>query len=162
MDKLKLKRYNEIILCVLIAILGVAFIFSAYHLYLSGGTVPYTRERVGEYLLWLLPLSILSIASAILSGVLHTLTYEKESPGAFTSPRVLYERRISRVDLSAVSPDGNEKINKEKNKRRAFFILTLGATAIYLTIALIFALDAGRYSIEGCSVKILSNTSAVS
>lgn len=154
MDKLKLKRYNEIVLTCLALMLGTAFVFSVYHLYLSGGAVPYSRERVGEYLLWLLPLSLLSVASAILSGILSSLVYKKEEARAFTTPRVLYDRRISRVDLSKISPEDTAKILRERARRKYLLLSVLFVVLVYLTVALIFALNPARYTIEGCNEEI--------
>ena len=154
MDRHKIKRYNEIILSALIVLLGIAFIFSVYHLYLSGGAVPYSRERVGEYLMWLLPLSVISVLSAILAGVISSQKEKSEDARAFISPRTLYERRISRVDLSSLSPEGARAVAYQGKKRKILLLSTLAVVLVYIIIALIFALDAGRYTIEGCSEEI--------
>lgn len=154
MDKLKLKRYNEIVLTCLALMLGTAFVFSVYHLYLSGGAVPYSRERVGEYLLWLLPLSLLSVVSAVLSGILSTLVYKKEEARAFSTPRGLYDRRISRIDLAKISPEDAKKIEREKARRNFLLISVISVVLVYITISLIFALNPARYTVEGCNEEI--------
>ncbi len=71
----RLSTVFSLITAILAVLSGAAYIFAACHLYFTGGDNPYTRERVGEYLLWLLPISLLLLISVIATAFLGS---EKE------------------------------------------------------------------------------------
>ena len=147
MDKLKLKRYSELLLSVALAVLGVAFIFSAYHLYLTGGSVPYSRERVGEYLLWLLPLSALVIVVAIAVGVISLGTGSDAVPKSLIMTTALYKKRRVRVNHEKISPDAKAILANENKRRKFILISALCVVLLYVAITLVLSLDFSRYSI---------------
>lgn len=153
MDKLKLKRYSEIILSALLALLGVAFIFSACHLYMTGGSVPYSRERVGEYLLWLLPLSIIVIILAGLVGVL-SLGEGSAEVRSLISVSTLCKRRASRVDFEKISPENRTVLETERKRRLFLLISALSVVAIYAVITVVISLDFSRYTVATCTEDV--------
>ncbi len=97
-DRLKAaQRILPIITSVLAVLFGIAYIAAAAHIFFTGD---YTRARVGEHLLWLLPITVLLICSVIASAVLcHG---EKEPKGTrertkltAPHPRILLATRIT-------------------------------------------------------------------
>ena len=154
MDKLKLKRYSEIALSALIALLGIAFVFSACHLYATGGAVPYSRERVGEYLLWLLPLSIVVIAAVIFVGILSLGAGDGARVRSTLSELTLYKRRMARVDKAKLSPERAEILKREEKRRRLILISAAVLVSAYAAITLFVALDFSGYTVATCSEDV--------
>ena len=153
MDKQRIKRYGEIVLSVLLALLGVAFIFSAYHLYITGGNVPYSRERVGEYLLWLLPLSVIVILLAVALGVL-SLGADKDNVKGLISVSTLYKRRASRVEYASIAPENKAVLEIERKRRLFLLISAIAVVVIYAVITVVISLDFSRYTVATCTEDV--------
>jgi uncharacterized membrane protein SpoIIM required for sporulation len=151
MNKLKLKRYCELVLSVLLALLCAAFIFSAYHLYLTGGTVPYSRARVIEYLTWLLPISLIVILAIIFMGVLSLMTKEQDKLKTSVSVRAIYKRRSARVSDDLLLPENKAIIEGEKKRRLFILISCIAVTVIYAVITVAISLDFSRYTVATCT-----------
>ncbi len=153
MDKQRIKRYGEIVLSALLALLGVAFIFSAYHLYITGGNVPYSRERVGEYLLWLLPLSVIVILLAVALGVL-SLGADKDNVKGLISVSTLYKRRASRVEHGSIAPENKAVLEIERKRRLFLLISAISVVVIYAVITVVISLDFSRYTVATCTEDV--------
>ena len=143
-----IKKYLPIVAGALTVLLGAAFIIAVSHLYFTGGDTPYSRERAGEYLLWLLPISIVTILSYIVGGVFAFLE-KSENPklrGAISekvSLQRIYKRyRVTAVDRDSIGsgdkslladPKSYERISFEHKIRRVSSI----GTAIFFVSALL-------------------------
>ena len=131
--KRNIRRILEIACALLAVLCGLSYAIAAIYLYKSGGDTPYTAESVGRALLYLLPISILTLISIISSGVLSVI-WSEQAPrlrGSTDTRAVLgklYRRyRISAVDMHSIGhgdmalitdPDNYSKIARE-GKRRA-------------------------------------------
>ena len=84
----KQKKILDIMLSVLLAITGIAFIVAVLHLYFTGDANPYTRERAGEYLAYLSIPSALTVIATVWSGVISILIKSEERKAeAYKAPR---------------------------------------------------------------------------
>lgn len=156
----KLYRISRILVTALVALCGVSYVISSIHLFYTGGDTPYALERVSGYLLYLLPVSVLTVLSVIASGVLSVMRCEGEAKlrGAADKRDILgklYRRyRISAVDKKAIGegnmaivtdPESYGKIASEHKRRRvacSVFSALVGVTA---AASLIFLLNPASY-----------------
>lgn len=155
----KLRRAAGAVCAALIALCGISYIVAAVHLYYTGGAKPYSADSVGRYLLYLLPISALTVISAALSGVLSVISDDGKAKlrGAADTKAVLgkfYRRyRVTAIDRRAIGagnmalvtdPENYGKIVREMRLRR------IAVTVFALTCALV---------IGGALIPLLSPSS---
>ena len=156
----KLCRILVIVTAALVALCGIAYAVSAIHLYSTGGATPYAKERVSAYLLYLLPISILTVLSVIGSGILSVMTAEGERKlrGAADKRDILaklYRRyRISAIDSRAIGggdmaivtdPESYGAIARERRLRKLARGIFAAVCTVFIAVALVFVLNPARY-----------------
>ena len=156
--KVTVEKFNKIfplILSALTVAVGVCYIIAVCHLYFTGGDAPYSRERAGEYLLWLLVPSILLIAGCIYGfAISRRVSADKKQPPIDKSMPLAIIK--SRVTLSSLTEDVRNAVLSER-KRRLTVTLVAGALALLCSvIAIIVATDGSNYSLEKLNASIIS------
>ena len=86
MSNSKLGKIIAVLTAAAIAVLGILFIIFAAHLYFTGGERPYSRDRVGEYLLPLLIPSLITVGLSIWGLVYYCLKGIREKESASVAP----------------------------------------------------------------------------
>lgn len=150
----KLKRITSYVIGALVILTGVAFIFACAHLYYTGTDPIYSRERVGRYLLYLLPISVPTLLATVFGGVLSLISPEKEKGIKVDLSKVALKRLYLKLDESAISDEAALIIKNEKKKRKIYSITALCLTLIYTVMALIISLDTSRYTKESVNSDI--------
>ncbi len=151
----KFNRIFPLILSVLTVTVGVCYIVAVCHLYFTGGDTPYSRERAGEYLLWLLaPSSLLIIGCVYGFAISRGVSVDKKQlPIDNSMPLAIM---TSRVPLSSLSADVRCAILSER-KRRLIVTAVAGALALlFSVIAIIVATDGSNYSLDKLNASIIS------
>ena len=147
-------KIAKILLTILIVITGIAFIVGCTTLYFTGGDKPYSRERVGDFLLWFTALpSLATIVLAIVAHILGRKMPEKHMSGAIMHADTL-KRMNARLVLEECSAESQQKICYER-KRRAFITVTMIAISVAVaTIGLIYMTLIAEYA-EGANFSNL-------
>ncbi|MBQ7387180.1 MAG: hypothetical protein IJW03_03325 [Clostridia bacterium] len=149
---IRVGRVFSVVTAVLCVLVGIAYIAAAYHIYLTGGADPYTRERVGEYLLWLLPASLLLVLSVIASAVLGA---DGEKLSVYNDASYLLMRAKKKNPTSTLDEPTQRIALAEQKKRRIYFIISAIAVVLLLGAALILALDKSQYQNENLTKEVL-------
>ena len=141
---------------VCIILLGIALIVCTAHLYFTGGAQPYSRERVGGYLV-ILAAPLIITAGLAVAGVLMRIMQKKEADGltARTNSELLESFR-SRFDLSSMEGFEAELIRKERNNRRLFDIIAYVTSALIFTFVLVYLGFIAEFTIDNLNGDVLS------
>ena len=141
---------------VCIILLGIALIVCTAHLYFTGGEQPYSRERVGGYLV-ILAAPLIITAGLAVAGVVMRIIQKKESDGltARTNSELLESFR-SRFDLSSMEGFEAELIRKERNNRRLFDIIAYVTSALIFTFVLVYLGFVAEFTIDNLNGDVLS------
>ena len=152
--KEKFLRYFPRATVTSLIVLGVLYIIGVYHLYLTGGDTPFSRESVGSYLVMLAIPSAITVIMLIVNTVL-TKIFPKSGDYKYDGVAVAdfklearLEKLVSQFDVDNAPNEIKERIKyqykREKNAFTVAIIVTV-LTAIY-SAAVVF--NTSRYTIE--------------
>lgn len=165
--KEKFIRYYPRATAVAMVICGLMFIISAYHIYLTGGDFPFTREKVGRYLIILAIPSAITVAMIIANTVLYRftgITGDEKYEGTITASFRL-SARINRLRTQFDSEHAPKAITKRiehhRARERKAFIVTITITVVAIIASLLISLDIGRYTIENVNTDIATVAFAI-
>ena len=150
----RLIKINSICLSALVGVLGVLYIVLCAHLYFTGGDNPYSRERVGGYLLPLLPLSVLVVADVIFAAVMAYIYSSKES-GYATDASYALMRSEKRIPLYTVEGECRDLLLKEKKMRIIYRSVAAAVTLVCAVVSIIVAADKSRYQLNDLNAEVL-------
>ncbi len=167
---LKIHRISRLVSTVLVPLFGASYALSALFIYLGGGDCPYSRETVGRYLLYLLPISVLTVLAVALTGVCYLLLDRaRERLRGIISPRSSIYRLYRRYRVSAINrksrgngdkcliatPEVYDRIASFHKKRlwvNAVYSLSCFASIV---LSLIFILNMNAYTVEDLNGSVI-------
>ena len=142
MDSKKLAKLHSIygiILAVLVLVSGVCLAASALHIFLTGDAPHYSREIVGQHLLYIAaPLSLMVLATigGVVLDWVHPLCNTERLRG-FQNARVRVRRMSARMNISLLPCEVSQSLAKEKNKRRVMVaVMTVFACLLAVPVIL--------------------------
>ena len=127
----RLLRAVSVATSVAIMILGVLFIIFCAHLYFTGGDHPYSRERVGSYLLPLVIPSVITVALAVTSFVLtkRSKAVKDENAKLSESYRLYsFSPRFEKVEIGAKA---EETVTAQRRRRLALNIVFFSVSSLF-------------------------------
>ena len=150
----KQKKILDIVLSVLIVLTGIAFIIAVSHLYFTGGSNPYSRERVGSYLVYLAIPSLLTVIATVWNGVISSrLGYDEGKARVFMSKSAL-KLLTPLLVLDKCKSGAEAPITHERKMRKIYFIASIASVVLYTALALFFTL--GReYNLENPNADVI-------
>ncbi len=151
------KKHLPLLLSAALILTGIFYIISAVHLFFTGGAQPYTRERVGEYLLILALPSFITLILAIAAAVVYrgrdNGIYKGKALDAFKMKASLEKLRAG-FDIDSAPENVKNRIAHERERRRDTLVLAFTVTALALIPSLITVFDFGSYTIENLNGDI--------
>ncbi len=157
-------KYGKIIAIatmVCIIALGLAFIICALHLYFSGGDQPYSRERVGSYLIILAAPSFITIALAI-GGFIYA--YVSKVKDIDSTPRTnceLLNSFASRYVFDSFDEGTKMEVRKIRKKRVIIDLVASEITAFCLVFILDYLIFIADFTTETLNADIMSALAVV-
>ena len=167
---LKIHRISRLVSTVLVPLFGASYGISALCIYLGGGDSPYTRETVGTYLLYLLPITILTVIAVALAGVSYALLNKgKDTLKAIISPRNSLYRLYRRYRVSAINRKSRGEGDKcliatpevydtiaSYHKKRLWVNAAYSLTALAsIVLSLIFILNMNAYTVDDLNGSVI-------
>ena len=152
----KLRKISKYALPTLIILTGISFIAAALHIYFTGGDTPYTRERVGTYLLYLLIPAIPCFVDVVFE-IVEALIFGKSETEAIKGTRtasVLLKSTLNRFNFDAADEETRTAIKKERKYRLTWYIsaTVLSVIAAVGTMLLVLTRD---YTIENLNSDVI-------
>ena len=170
-EKLNIIYGKSRLVCAILSMLtALSYIVAVYHLYLTGGDTPYTAERVGAYLLVLLPLSVLTVVSVVFSGVLSVkLNPPSQKLRAIILPKVAMQKLYRRYRISAINrrgkgsgdkcliatPEEYDSIAVNHRTRLITNVVFTAAVAVIIAVALFPILDMSAYTVDDLNGSVI-------
>ena len=144
----RVKLILTLLLSIAVLLATVCYAVSCISIYRAGGSSPYSREIVGEYLTRLLPLTLVTVALAIAAGVVSLFTAEAKIKNIPLKSKVLLgmaEKKLNSVNYSDAYIIIKET---EATFRRVLAFIEAGIILLVTAFAATVVLDPSRYSVE--------------
>ncbi len=156
MTNSKYGKLIYIVTSVFLVLLGIAFIVSCAHLFFTGGDTPYTRERVGDYLLVLLVPSIITIFAIVAGFVYDTVTGAKIDCTVSRTNLEILSGFAPRLDSEQLSYEAKAIVQKERNDRKAFSYITYAISALLVICAFVYVTAFAEFTVENLNADVVS------
>ena len=150
----RLKKICSIVLTSLISLTGILYIILCTHLYYTGGNSPYSAERVSNYLIPLIPISIITVLGAIFSGILAVIYPQKSKLEPLKSASYALMRGEKRGNTE-VSDATRVALSSEVGKRTLIKLATGVVVTVCVAVSLLISLNFSRYSLENINGDII-------
>ena len=151
-----LVRVARLCTSISIGVLGILFIAFAAHLYFTGGTHPYSRERVGRYLLPLAIPSAITVGLSIWSFVLTLKEGARENESAKLSSIYRLSAYAKRFNESEIKEEQHMLIKKERRTRTLVNSLFFSVSAILLLCAFLYLIIFAEFTVENLNGDMMA------
>ncbi len=141
---------------VLVILLGIAFIICTAHLYFTGGEDPYSRERVGGYLLTLMPLSIITVGHVIAGIVIKIIRARNDDEPTARTQSELLESFGSRYAPDAFGGETGVIIAKERNNRKIFKFIAYALSALIFVFVLVYFCFLAEFTVDNLNADVVA------
>ena len=159
------KKFS-IFLSIALIFTGICYIVGACHLFFTGGSTPYTRERVGEYLIWLAIPSVITVFSIIFSivyGYIYSEDEKKEKTliPAFYILKLQLKNTRARFDFENAPDDLKALFKTQKNNRLIALVFALFSCIASLAVAAFILTDFDRFTVATLNADVVSAVSLI-
>ncbi len=155
MTKSRLKKSIAIATTAALIVLGVLFIISALNLFLIGGNRPYSRERVTNYLIPLIPSAVITVLLIIFGFVFAFLSKEKDCEVSHRSVTERLSDYSKRFIDSELPKEEKDIILSERAKRKRINLIFISSSILVFLIALVYVIFFASFSVEELSHDVL-------
>lgn len=156
MTKSKYGRIIAIATTACAILLGIMFIICTAHLFFTGGDNPYSRERVGKYLILLSVPSFITLALAIWGVIYNAMTGENNESGTPRTDSELLESFTKRYDINDFPEDVRDTAIAEKDKRELYTWLAYDFSFLMINVAAVYFDLFCKFTIENLNSDVLS------
>ena len=139
---------------------GIALIVSVAHLFFTGGDNPYSRERVGDYLSYLIIPSVITVVAVIAGIAYDAITKEKNGDGFKRSEGEMLEGYSKRFDVNALAEETKTAVLGERQLRNKANIICHAVSAFFGIFAIIYLAFFAEYSVEALNGDVISALSS--
>ena len=156
MTNSKYGKLIYIVTSVFLILLGIAFIASCAHLFFTGGDTPYSRERVGDYLIILLIPSIITIIAIIGGFVYDTVMSIKSDCTADRTNLEILAGFAPRFNGAEISEETRAIVQKERNYRKIFSYITYAISALLVVGALVYLTSFAEFTVKDLNADVVN------
>jgi hypothetical protein len=156
MSNSKYGRIIAIATAVCVILLGVAYTICTAHLYFTGGDQPYSVERVGAYLKWLIIPSAITILLAIGGIVYNVVTSETVEKNTERTSGELLESFEKRYKLDDFDGDTIALVRKEKRGIKNLNICFALVSAVLFVASFIYLAFVADFTVENLNADVMS------
>ncbi len=135
---------------------GIAFIVSVAHLYFTGGDNPFSRERVGEYLTWLLIPSVITLGMVITGIVYNISTGETDAEGTKRTNSELLSSFEKRYALDSFDEETKGAVKAEKKKSKSLNISLHSISALLFIASFVYIAFIADYTVANLNADVIA------
>lgn len=121
-----------------VILLGILFIVCCAHLFFTGGEQPYSRQRVGDYLIILAVPSFITLALVIFGIVYNAVGNHITSESTARTSSEMLESFTKKFDPKDFPEDVRAKSNAERDKRQVYSWLASDASFLLVLLAILY------------------------
>lgn len=142
-------------------LLEIAFIVSVAHLYYTGEDTPYTRERVGDYLTWLIIPSVITILLFIVGIIYNVITGTSDVENTKRTNRELLKSLEERYDCSGFDKDTVAIVAADEKSTRNLGICFNIVSAVLFVVSFAYLIFVADFSVETLNADVMSAFSVI-
>lgn len=139
-----------------VILLGILFMVCCAHLYFTGGDQPYSRERVGDYLIILAVPSFITLALVIFGVIYNVATDQRDERITARTSSELLESFTKRFDPKGFPEDVKAKSDAERDKRQIYAWLAYDISFLLTMIAIVYFDLFTSFTVENLNGDILN------
>lgn len=152
----KFGRILAIATAVCVILTGILFIVCCAHLYFTGGDEPYSRERVGEYLLVTAVPSGITILLVIGGLILAAVSGKSKDETTKRTNIELLESFSKRYDAASFEGDVKNDILKLRKNRNLFKYIAYSFSAAVFLLVLVYMCFFAKFTTESLNSDIIA------
>ena len=137
-------------------LLGILFIICCAHLYFTGGEQPYSRERVGDYLIILAVPSFITIALTIAGIIFNYANGTKDNDLVARTQCEKLESYTSWYDFNSFDEETKRLVTAERTRRKILTFVSHSVSALLFAFVLIYIITIAKFTVENLNADILS------
>lgn len=137
-------------------LLGISFIICCAHLYFTGSEAPYSRDRVGDYLIWLIVPSVITLLLAVGGLIYNAITGQKEDNNTPRTSGEMLEGFLKRFDFESFDDETKNEINAIRKRRNIIDFIASELSALCFVFILDYFLFIADFSVENLSADIMA------
>ena len=156
MTNSKFGKILSLVTTACLVLLGLTFIICTAHLYFTGGITPYSRERVNEYLAWLVIPMALTLLVAIAGIIYSAIKGEKsDKPTERTSIEML-ESYYTRYAKDSFDADTVLLTSQLREKQNVFDMISSLVSSFALVSMVDYLIFIAKFSVESLNSDIMN------
>ena len=156
MTNSKFEKIISLATSVCVAVLGVMFIACCAHLYFTGGDEPYSRKRVGEYLLLLIVPAVITLIGVVAGVILNSANKQTTDTKANLTKQYLLSVRAKKIDIDSFEEKVRGAIVAERKKRATVKAIFISLSAVCYIICVVYVIFFCEYSVENLSRDVMT------
>ncbi len=162
------KKHFPAILSGALILTGILYVAAICHLFFTGGDIPYTRARVGRYLLWLAAPSAITVVLIIIGSVLRriygkdliTAKYQETATAVFRQKARL-KKLLQGFDLESAPEEIKLRIKKARARKKDTLGLAVFASILALVPTVAILSNTDMYTIENLNGAIAAAAAVI-
>lgn len=158
--KEKFLRYFPRATAAALVVLGALYAIGVYHLYLTGGDTPFSRESVGSYLTVLAIPSAITVIMLVINAVLEK-RFEKKGDDKYDGIAAAdfklearLERLCAQFDFDNAPTDIKERIKYQHKREKNALTVAITVTVITVIYSAAVVFNTARYTVENVNSDI--------
>ena len=151
-------KYGKILYTVtsiLVVLTGIAFIACCLHLFFTGGSTPFSRERVGNYLLIMLVPSLATLVLVISGMVYASLNGDKTDLTVKRSQSEILSGYAKRVNLDDLGDETRAAVLKERDFRFNLAWIASDISFLFVIFTVLYFDMCTSFSIENLNGDVI-------
>ena len=155
MTNSKYGKYISVVTAALTVLTGIALIICAAHILFTGAENPYSREKVNEYLSYLVIPASVTVVFIILGKVYDVLNNEKMYDGFKRSELEMLQGYAKRFELLKLDEKTQEAVTHERFRRTVIKAWFYPTSAFFAAFALVYLVFIAEFRVETLSSDVL-------
>ncbi len=151
----KLGKFISVATAILTLLSGIALIICAAHLFYTGGDKPYTRERVGDYLSYLIIPAVITVILIIAGKVYDVLAKAKSNDKVRRSELDMLYGYAKRFNLDELDEDIKKSVLLERKKRLAINVICHSVSALFGICAVLYLAFFAEFTVENLTGDVM-------
>lgn len=152
----KVGRILALITAIFVILTGILFIVCCAHLYFTGGEQPYSRERVGKYLIAPMIFGIITIGLHIGGLIYAALNNQKIDENSPRTKIELLESFEKRYDIKDFGEETRSIILKKRSLRKTFKIFSYIFSALFFVLIFVYIAFFAEFTTESINADVIS------
>ena len=136
--------------------LGIAFIVCCAHMFFTGGDIPFTRERVGDYLVFLIVPSIITIALIVLGFINYISEGKNDDVIAPRTKTEILSGFVKRYDFDGFDGKTKADVKNERAFRTNVKYTSLTVSVLFALAVIIYVAFFAKFDLDTVNADVIS------